>query len=342
MSDGAPSRIAWGMAAGWFFAICFLTSLSACTSNVSVYLFRYAHTQQPKHPRSKSMRFFEETLEEKTVGRIQVENYFSGLLGNDRESMDLVATGVIQGTRGGLFADANTKYHLFMLPFLVENWDQALRLINSPFTQRINRGARSNHFHIPACGISQGFRAHTNSVRPIHSPQDLRGLKMRVPPQEVYLITALAFGVNPQKIDYLEIYQSAKTSVIDGQDNALSNIWEQKIYEVQHYLTITNYSTGPDPFMVNLSWYEKLPEPLQSIFDEVARKAMLYSDRLNRESEQEYIEVLSRELETNNVDEENLQKFRKMAQPVYQYFVDKGYLSWEEINGARRIAQGDR
>ena len=203
MSDGPPSRIAPEMAFGWFFAVCLLVSFGACATDVPVYVFRYSHTQQPEHPRSKSMRFFEETLEERTVDRIQVENYFSGLLGTDREGMDLVATGVIQGTRGGLFADASAKYHLFMLPFLVENWDQALRLINSPFTQRINRGARANHFHIPACGISQGFRAHTNSVRPIHSPQDLRGLKMRVPPQEIYVITALAFGVNPQEINYL-------------------------------------------------------------------------------------------------------------------------------------------
>ena len=130
--------------------------------------------------------------------------------------------------------------------------------------------------------------------------------------------------------------------MIDGQDNALSNIWEQKIYEVQNCLTITNYSTGPDPFMVNLSWYEKLPEPLQFTFDEVAREAMLYSDRLNRQSEQEYIELLSKELETNYVAGENLDKFRELAQPVYQYFVDKGYLTWEEINEARRIAQADR
>ncbi len=288
------------------------------------------------------MRFFDDELERRTSGRIQVENYFSGVLGNDREVMDLVALGVVEGTRGGFFADANPKYNLFLLPFLVADWDQALRLINSPLTERTNRGARANGFHIPACGISQGFRSHTNSVRPIHTAEDLAGLKMRVPPQEVYVVTARAFGVNLQEIPYVEVYQAAKTGVIDGQDNPPANIWEERFYEVQKYLTITNYSTGPDPFMVNLNWYEELPESLRGKFDETAREAMIYSDRLNREKEQEYIERLSGELETNYVTEANLKRFRELALPVYQYFVDKGHLTWEEINEARRIALASR
>ena len=67
------------------------------------------------------MLHFEREIELRTEGRIQVENYFSGVLGNEREMMDMVATGVLQGTRGGLFADANPKFVLFMLPFLVED-----------------------------------------------------------------------------------------------------------------------------------------------------------------------------------------------------------------------------
>ncbi len=333
-----PALKAWRR----FAAICLFLCVCACARDDQAYLFRYAHSQPAQHPRSESMRFFEEELEHRTSGRIEVENYFSGVLGNDREVMDLVAMGVVQGTRGGFFADANPKYSLFLLPFLVDDWDQALRLINSPLTERINRGARARGFHIPACGISQGFRAHTNSVRPIHAAEDLKGLKMRVPPQEVYVVTARAFGVNLQEIPYVEVYQAAKTGVIDGQDNPPANIWEQRFYEVQKYLTITNYSTGPDPFMVNLNWYEKLPDSLRGAFDETAREAMIYSDRLNREREQEYIDRLSEELETNYVTEENLKRFRELARPVYQYFVDRGQLTWEEINEARGIARASR
>ncbi len=155
--------------------------LSSCSGPETVYRFRYANSQPPQHARSVSMVFFEQELENRTNGRIEVENYFSGSLGTERQLMDLVATGVLHGTRGGFYADANPKYSLFELPFLVEDWDQLLRLIYSDFTARINRGARANGFHVPACGVSQGFRNHTTSVRPLRTPDDLVGLKMRVP-----------------------------------------------------------------------------------------------------------------------------------------------------------------
>jgi len=281
------------------------------------------------------MIFFKKAVEQRTAGRIRVENYFSAVLGTELEVFDMVATGALQGTRSGGFIHANKKYYIFMLPFLVDDWDQAIKLVNSEFTNAINKEAQSNGFHIPACGISQGFRAHTNNQRPIHSPEDLKGLKMRVPPQEVYVVNSQILGVNPQQLPYSEVYMALKMGVVDGQDNAVSNIWDFKIYEVQKYLTISYYATGPDPFMVNLDWYNSLPTALQRIFDEVAVETMKYSDKLNREREGIYITQLEEKLETNYLTLTNLEKFRTATLPVYQYFIDKGYFSWDDIRSAR-------
>jgi C4-dicarboxylate-binding protein DctP len=158
---------------------------------------------------------------------------------------------------------------------------------------------------------------------------------MRVPPQEVYVINAQVLGVNPQEIPYSEAYMALKLGVVDGQDNAVSNIWDYKIYEVQEFLTITNYAIGPDPLIVNLEWYDELPDNLKKIFDEVAVEAMNYSDQLNREKEAEYISLLSEKLKTNFVTPENREKFREASRPVYQYFIDKEYFSWEDIHEVR-------
>ncbi len=301
------------------------------------YIFRYCHSQPKQHPRSISMIFFKDELEKRTNGRIKVENYFSAMLGTEFEVLDMVATGALQGTRSGGFTNVNKKYNIFMLPFLVKDWDEALKLLYSDFTKKINKEAKSNGFHVPACGISQGFRAHTNNVRPIESPEDLKGLKMRVPQQEVYVMNAQILGTNPQELPYSEVYMALKLGVVDGQDNAVSNIWDFKVYEVQKYLTITNYATGPDPFMVNLEWYNTLPPDLQQIFDEVAEKTIRYSDKLNREKEIEYIKSLSEKLKTNYVTTENIEKFRVATKPVYQYFIDKGYFTWDDINEVREI-----
>jgi C4-dicarboxylate-binding protein DctP len=312
-----------------------------CSSEKSGYVFKYSNSQPEQAPRSQSMIFFETELEKRSGGRIRVENYFGAVLGTEREMMDMVAMGTLQGTRGGLFIDANPKYALFMLPFLVENWDQALKLINSDFTKRINEEARSNGFHIPATGISQGFRAHTNSIHPLKSPDDLKSLKMRVPPQEVYVLTARAFGTSPQEMPASEIYQALKTGVLDGQDNAPSNIWDFKIFEVQKYMTVTNYSTGPDPFIVNLDWYSSLPDDLKSIFDEVAVDTIAYSDKLNRDSESLYIKQLSEKLEVHFIEDKELEEFRALVEPVYQHFIDKGVFTWEEVKQAQAIGRGN-
>ncbi len=329
-------------APGWILAFCLAAILVvSCSDPDQGLVFRYANEQPEGALRSQSMLFLRHELEERTGGRIRVDLYFGGVLGNERELMDFVATGALQGTRGGFFADANPEFGLFTLPFLVDDWDQALRLVSSDFTRAVNKRARENGFHVPATGISQGFRAHTNSVRPIRHPDDLKGLKMRVPMQDVYVQTALAFGANPQEISYVEVYQALQTGVVDGQDNAPSNIWDFKIHEVSKYLTITNYATGPDPLIVNLAWYESLPADLQRIFDAVATETIALSDRLNRGKEKEYIALLSEKLETNHVTGENLEPFREAVRPVYRHFVEKGDFSMDDIERARRAARGD-
>lgn len=322
-------------------AIALALCAPSCANNQQTHLFRYANAQPAQHPRSLSMVYFEEILEERTGGRIDVDNHFGGSLGTERELMDMVALNVLQGTRGGLFIDLSPKYMIYLLPFLMEDWDQALRLVNSDFAASINLEGRRHGYHVPACGISQGFRAHTTSVRPIREPEDFEGLKLRVPPHEPNVILTSLLGANPQEIPFTEVYQAARTGVIDGQDNALSNIWETRVYEVQEYLSLSNYMAGPDPFIVNLAWYESLPRDLQVVFDAAARDAIAFSDRMNRESEEEYLGKLSEVLETNRIEGTALARFRKAAEPLYQILVSKGYFSWNDIEAAQRAARGD-
>lgn len=319
---------------------CLCVLVISCSNDQRVVVFRYSNEQPANSLRSQSMLHFKEQLEKKSNGRIQVELYFGGVLGNERELMDFVSMGVLQGTRGGYFADANPKFKLYNLPFLVDDWDQAIRLMNSEFTNEINLEARSRGFHIPATGISQGFRAHTNSKHPIKHPDDLKGMKMRVPSQEVYVKTAQAFGANPQEIAAVETYQALQTGVVDGQDNPPSNILDYRFDEVSKFLTITHYSTGPDPFIVHLGWYENLDDDLKSIFDESAREAMQLSDKLNREKELEFIDQLSKKLAVNFLSGDELVPFQKAVQPVYDYFVKQGDFTMEDINAAKEAARG--
>jgi len=155
------------------------------------------------------------------------------------------------------------------------------------------------------------------------------------------VLTAIAFGASPQEMPASDIYSALKTGVLDGQDNPPSNIWDYNIYEVQQFMTIMHYSTGPDPFIVDLVWYEALSPDLQLVFDEVAVETMKYSDELNRELESEYIDKLTDHLQVDVLTPNEIQAFRALIGPVYQSYVERGVISEDEIRRARSIAVGD-
>ena len=113
------------------------------------------------------------------------------------------------------------------------------------------------------------------------------------------------------------------------------------MHEVSKYLTVTNYATGPDPFIVNLDWYNKLPSDLQKIFNRVAKETMAKSDQMYRSKEMEYLDQLSEYLEINYITGEALIPFENSVKPVYNYFINKGMFTTEEIKIAQEIAKAN-
>jgi C4-dicarboxylate-binding protein DctP len=303
------------------------------------YTFKYANTQSETHPRSQSMVFFKNMLEKASGGRIKVELYFAGVLGKEAEVLDMVKLGSVQGCRGGLFERANKKYLMYTLPFLFEDADKVVAVMRSDLGKKINAGAMANGFYIPATGVAGGMRNITNSKRPIATVADLKGLKMRTPPIDVTIRTFKALGANPQQVAYTETYMALKTGVVDGQENPFSNAVDMKFYEAQKYLSVVNWQVHPDPFYVNPAWYKALPDDLKAIFDAVAEATMIYSDTIWLNSEQTYFNILKDKLEVNFPAPDARPEFVKGVKSVWQYYVDEGYFSWDEVNAARKIAE---
>jgi TRAP-type transport system periplasmic protein len=308
------------------------------TSLAKDYVFKYANTQSENHPRSKSMVFFKDTLEKASNGKIKVELYFSGVLGKEAEVLEMVKLGTVQGSRGGLFERANKKYLMYTLPFLFEDADKVVAVMRSDLGKKINKGAMANGIYIPATGVAGGMRNITCSKRPVASVADLKGLKMRTPPIDVTIRTFKALGANPQQVAYTETYMALKTGVVDGQENPFSNAVDMKFYEAQKYLSVVNWQVHPDPFYVNPGWYNSLPADLKAVFDAVAEATMIYSDTIWLNSEVGYYNILKTKLKVNHMDSANRPGFLSGVKSVWQYYVDKGYFSWDEINEAIAIA----
>ena len=314
-------------------------AISASVASAADFTFKYGNSQPEQAARSQSMIFFEEQLEERSGGRIEVENFFGAVLGNEKEMYDQVATGLLQGTRGGFFGNASTRFNVFVLPFLVANWDEMQCLVASDFTKEVQAEAAENGIHVPATGISQGFRMYTNNKRPITMVEDLEGLLIREPQHPLFIATGEALGSVPTPMAFNEVYQAFQQGVVDGQHNPPANIWNYKIHEVQKYLSVTNHMTGPDPLLVNKDWYDTLPEDLQQLFDEVAVEALALSDQLARQAETDLLEKLSAEMEVNYLTEEAMDGFRSAVLPVYQQFIDAGDFSQEDVDRARAASK---
>ena len=306
----------------------------------ATYAFKFAHAQPDTHPRHKSMIYFKEQVESASKGQIKVELYAGGVLGKEPELMDMVKLGTIQGTRGALFERANRKYLLYTLPFLFADIEQAKKVIRSDFGEKINQGATANGFYVPATGVAGGFRQFTNNVRPIATPDDMKGLKMRTPPIDSIIRTMSALAASPQQVPYGETYMALKTNVVDGQENPCSNIAEMKFYEVQKYFTEVNYQIHPDPFFVSLTWYDALPSDLKAVFTSAAKAAMARSDEVWLASEKDYQALLTQKLQANRITAEYHKAFVAKVKPVWDYYVSAGYFTRAEIDEA--LAQAAR
>ena len=162
-------------------------------------------------------------------------------------------------------------------------------------------------------------------------------------------LTAVKLG-EPDRVPYFDAFNEA--SIINVGKHFTSELPEHKyfidctpeevmkFYEVQKYFTIVNYQVHPDPFFVNLPWYEGLPGDLKNIFDAVAKAAIIYSDTVWLSSEQDYVNFLDKKLRVNVISPENRKLFVKEVKPVWTHYINQGLFTQAEIDEALAIAAG--
>ncbi|GAI23030.1 unnamed protein product, partial [marine sediment metagenome] len=205
-------------------------------------------------PRHMSLLVFKQLVEKNSDGAIVVEIYPAGQLGTEGEMTESVKLGTLEATRGGSFDIVAKELSVYMMPFLFKSPEDFVVIARGPIGDEIAEHGLEESVAIVATGDAGGLRQWTNNVRPITSPEDIKGLKMRTPPIESIIKIMEALGANPVSIPYAELYMALKTGVADGEENPLVNIGDKKFYEVQKYITMSNYQIHPDPFFVNAEW----------------------------------------------------------------------------------------
>lgn len=245
----------------------------------AAYTIKFANNgvSDPEHPQNKAMYYFEELVEERSEGKIDIEVYTAGSLGDARTIMEGVQLGTIEmgdvenGTMSGFVPEAC----LWDLPYIFSSIEQAHEVLDGEIGQHIqslyeNIGVKHLAYN------DGGFRYFTNSKHPITSVADMKGLKIRVMESAVMINTINAFGASAVPMAFSELYTGLQQGTVDGQENPLDLIYAQNYAEVQEYLSLSEHFYYPRQFIINKDFYDGLPADLQTVISEAAVEACQY------------------------------------------------------------------
>ncbi|MCM3472005.1 DctP family TRAP transporter solute-binding subunit [Brevibacillus borstelensis] len=274
-----------------------------------------------------------EDVEQKSNGRIKMKMYANESLsnGNQPKGLEAVQNGSTDISLHStiIYNVLDPKFAAPSLPWLIPSYEQADKAMNGEAGQKLMELVRSKGIEPLAFGES-GYRQITNSKRPILTPEDLNGLKIRTPSMEAMVATYKEFGGDPTVMNFSEVFTSLQQGVIDGQENPLPIILNSKLYEVQKYLTVWNYMYDPIVFGVNKKLYDSLDADTQKLLRETAQEAAKYQIELNRKENEEVLAQLKEKgMEVVELTPEQIKAFQEKVQPVidkYEGIIGKNLL----------------
>ncbi|MFM2057288.1 MAG: hypothetical protein RLY71_1673 [Pseudomonadota bacterium] len=238
------------------------------------------------NPRHEAAVKFAEVAKARSGGRIEVQVAPSAQLGDDAAMVTALRTGALDMSANsqGAVANAVPEYAAFGMPFMFSSPAQAFKLLDGPLGKEL--ADKSAEKGMIVLGYwDNGIRQMTNSKRPITKVEDMKGLKMRTPPDATLVDIMQALGAEAQQIKFAELYVALQQGVVDGQENPLVNIHASKLYEVQKHLALTNHQFQMTPFLMSKRTWDRLSDADRKVVHEAAAEATVLQRKLSQESD---------------------------------------------------------
>jgi len=305
-------------------------SVSAAQS----YTMKIGIGHPPDHSFVVASQKFKEQIEKRSNGRLKAEIFPSSQLGGEREMQEMVALGTLEMTVTGVIVTYEPLFALLEAPFLYRDREHIKRVMESAVVADlgealIKKGLRMVGFY------ENGFRNITNSKRPINSPADVKGLKIRTPENLAQVETFKALGAVATPMAYSELYNALAQGVVDGQENPLQNIWTGKMFEVQRHLAMTGHIYNSAYIIASNKFWTGLPADLRKIAEESIREASHGQMDMVANLDKKLLEdIKAKGMQVTTPDQE---AFRKATAPAYDAFYakfgDRGRKIIEAIRG---------
>jgi tripartite ATP-independent transporter DctP family solute receptor len=273
----------------------------ACAQSVKLTL---GHGAAPGNPRHEAALKMAEVAKAKSNGRIEIQVAPSAQLGDDAAMVTALRTGAldISANSQGAVANAVPEYAAFGMPFLFSNLEQVWKMLDGPIGKEL--ADKSAEKGLVVLGYwDNGIRHMSNSKRALSKPEDLKGLKMRTPPDAVTVDIMQALGAEAQQIKFAELYVALQQGVVDGQENPLMNIHASKLYEVNKFISLTGHKYEMTPLLISKRTWDRLNDADRKVLQEAAAEATQMQRKLSKESDDKLlVDLKAKGVQINTVD----------------------------------------
>lgn len=269
-------------------------------------------------PHYVGLEKLKELVEEKSDGQIIIEGYPDGQLGGEREMLEGVQRGTLEmGLISSVVYGAfDERASAIDIPYLVTNFEEAEKLMDGPVGEALAGIFEENGMKVLSWGHND-FRIISNNVKPIKKPEDLNGIKMRTPENEVLTEWFEQQGALPTPLPFPDLYNALQQGVVDGQDNGPILTYAAKFAEIQKYLTVTNHQYSPIGFIINEEFFNSLSEEHQKILTESAKEAAKAERKAIKEFNDKAIkEIEKMGVEVTRLNDSQLKAFRESAKEI--------------------------
>ncbi len=275
--------------------------------------------------KAASSSVFKQMVESETGGAVAVNLFPAGQLGGEAQLAQATKLGSIQVSMlSGPFSTFCPEAQVFDIPYLFPSYLVAWNVLAGPFGKDLAQEClKKSGMRILEYG-QVGFRNFTNSTRPIKSPADLKGMKIRVMESPVYMSLVRALGGSPTPVPWTETYTALQQKVVDGEENPVSSIKFAKLYEVQKYLTLDGHSYGVSFMLMNEKFFQSLPKQYQTIVKNAALTASVVEDGIDTLDSSLGIQFLKdKGMEVYAPTPAEKEAFKAAAQPAVIEYLEK-------------------
>jgi C4-dicarboxylate-binding protein DctP len=296
------------------------------TARAEPIVLRFSHVVAPDAPKGKAAEFFKARAEALTGGRVRVEVYPNSTLYKDREEMEALQLGAVQMLAPSLakFSVLGiSEFEVFDLPYIFDDEAALAKVTNGPIGRRLlgsleSRGIKGLAFW------DNGFKSFSANT-PIRVPGDLAGKRMRIQPSKVIEAQMLALGAIPHMMAFSEAYQALRIGIVDGTENPHSNVFTQRMHEVQKHLTVTDHGYLGYAVITNKKFWDGLPRVVRRQLEQAMREATDYANRIAREENARALEAIraAGTTEVLELDEEGRRAFKRALLPVHAAMAER-------------------